>query len=151
MGASVSARAVLLEREIAESRRAVAVSGAADLMAGLAGVRHALVTSAPESLARVRMSAAGLAMPALSITAERVAASKPDPEGFLLVAELLDVRPEDCLVFEDSAAGIAAARAAGMRVVGVGEVSRAHAPDWVVAALPAPTVDAAGVASFDLP
>lgn len=141
----------LLEQELAGSGRAAAVPGAADLLAGLTEVPHALVTSAPEELARVRMSAAGLGMPALAITAEQVSASKPDPEGFLLAAARLGVDPSDCLVFEDSAAGIASARAAGMRVVGVGEAATTHAPDWVVMTLAAPAVDPeSGIARFDL-
>lgn len=46
--------------------------------------------------------------------------SKPDPEVFLLAAKLLCVRPERCAVVEDSVAGILAAKAAGMKAVGVG-------------------------------
>jgi beta-phosphoglucomutase-like phosphatase (HAD superfamily) len=42
---------------------------------------------------------------------------KPDPAGFLLAAQRLGAAPADCLVFEDSAAGVRAARAAGMRCV----------------------------------
>lgn len=45
--------------------------------------------------------------------------SKPDPEGFLLAAKRLKVAPERCLVFEDTAMGIAAATAAGMASVKV--------------------------------
>ncbi len=46
--------------------------------------------------------------------------SKPDPEVFLLAARLLGVVPETCVVVEDAEAGLAAARAAGMKAVGVG-------------------------------
>jgi HAD superfamily hydrolase (TIGR01509 family) len=42
---------------------------------------------------------------------------KPDPEPFLLAAQRLGVRPEDCLVFEDAELGIQAATAAGMASV----------------------------------
>ena len=45
--------------------------------------------------------------------------SKPDPEPFLIAAERLGVRPEDCLVFEDTEMGIQAATAAGMASVKV--------------------------------
>ncbi len=45
--------------------------------------------------------------------------SKPDPEPFLLAAERLGVKPEDCLVFEDTEMGIQAATAAGMASVKV--------------------------------
>jgi HAD superfamily hydrolase (TIGR01509 family) len=43
--------------------------------------------------------------------------SKPDPEPFLIAAKRLGVRPEDCLVFEDTEMGIQAATAAGMASV----------------------------------
>ena len=42
---------------------------------------------------------------------------KPDPACFRLAAERLHVRPEECLVFEDSAAGVQAAKAAGMACI----------------------------------
>jgi beta-phosphoglucomutase len=50
-----------------------------------------------------------------------VAAAKPDPQVFLLGAELTSTRPAECVVFEDAEAGIEAAARAGMRSVGVGE------------------------------
>lgn len=49
-----------------------------------------------------------------------VTRGKPDPQGFLLAAERLRVRPEACVVVEDADAGLKAARAAGMGTVGVG-------------------------------
>lgn len=49
--------------------------------------------------------------------------SKPDPEVFLVAAGRLDIPPENCLVVEDSEAGIDAALAAGMKVLGVGFAS----------------------------
>jgi len=44
---------------------------------------------------------------------------KPDPQVYLRAAELLGVAPEECVVFEDSIAGLRAARASGGRVVGL--------------------------------
>jgi len=44
---------------------------------------------------------------------------KPHPEIYLIGAQRLGVEPSRCVVFEDSPSGIAAARAAGMRVVGI--------------------------------
>jgi|SRR5271157_6330884 len=44
---------------------------------------------------------------------------KPHPEIYLRAADLLETRPADCIVFEDSHSGVAAARAAGMRVIGI--------------------------------
>jgi sugar-phosphatase len=53
------------------------------------------------------------------ITADDVRHGKPDPEGYLAAAQRLGVTPNDCIVVEDAPAGIAAARAAGMRCVAV--------------------------------
>lgn len=50
---------------------------------------------------------------------DEVKCAKPDPEIFLLAAERLGKKPEECLVFEDSVNGVNAARAAGMRCVRV--------------------------------
>ncbi|MET9883451.1 HAD-IA family hydrolase [Streptomyces sp. NPDC006430] len=120
--------AVMLARETADTDGVVPVGGAAEFMAAIAGLPHALVTSADAALAVARMTAAALPMPEVRITAESVQASKPDPEGFLRGAAELGVDPADCIVFEDSAAGIAAGRAAGMRVIGIGPRATAHAP-----------------------
>ncbi|MDX3541001.1 HAD-IA family hydrolase [Streptomyces sp. MB09-01] len=120
--------AVMLARETADTDGVVPVAGASAFMTAIAALPHALVTSADAALATARMTAAALPMPAVRVTAESVQASKPDPEGFLKGAAALGVDPADCIVFEDSAAGIAAGRAAGMRVIGVGPRAAAHAP-----------------------
>ncbi|MFJ9595962.1 HAD-IA family hydrolase [Streptomyces virginiae] len=120
--------AVMLARETADTDGVVPVAGAPAFMAAIDGLPHALVTSADAALATARMTAAALPMPEVRVTAESVGASKPDPEGFLKGAAALGVDPADCIVFEDSAAGIAAGRAAGMRVIGVGPRAAAHGP-----------------------
>ncbi|WP_336318217.1 HAD-IA family hydrolase [Streptomyces lavendofoliae] len=123
---------VMLAEETADLDGVVPVGGAPAFMAAIAALPHALVTSADEALARARMGAAGLRMPRVRVTAELVGASKPDPEGFLKGAAELGFDPADCVVFEDSEAGIEAGRAAGMRVVGVGPRAGAFAPDVLV-------------------
>ncbi|TXS29533.1 HAD family hydrolase [Streptomyces sp. ms191] len=120
---------VMLAEETADLDGVVPVPGAPAFMTAIASLPHALVTSADAALARARMGAARLPMPAVRVTAESVGASKPDPEGFLKGAAELGFAPEDCVVFEDSEAGIQAGRAAGMRVVGVGPRAAAFAPD----------------------
>ncbi|WP_159576658.1 HAD-IA family hydrolase [Microbacterium sp. 8M] len=122
----------MLARESDDVDGVVEVAGAAAFLAALAPFPHAIVTSADDRLMRARMGAAGLAVPDGPVTAEFVTASKPDPEGFLLGARRLGVDPADCVAFEDSEAGIQAAQAAGMRVIGVGVGSAAHSPDAVV-------------------
>ncbi len=69
------------------------------------------------------------------VTAEDVKRGKPDPEVFLTAAKRIEVEPADAVVFEDALVGIAAAKAAGMRVVAVATTEPkeklSHA-DWVV-------------------
>ena len=54
------------------------------------------------------------------IDGNKVSKAKPDPEVFLKGAEALGVKPEECVVFEDAIAGVEAAIAGGMKVVGIG-------------------------------
>lgn len=63
------------------------------------------------------------------VTSEDVNQGKPHPEVFLKAAAKNARLPERCVVFEDAFAGIAAARAGGMKVVGV---ATTHAPDQLV-------------------
>lgn len=60
------------------------------------------------------------------IDGNRVSKGKPNPQIFLKAAADLGVEPENCVVFEDSLAGIKAANAAGMKVVGV---TTGHPPE----------------------
>jgi len=53
------------------------------------------------------------------VSSDQFDRSKPDPECYLLAASRLGVAPAECLVFEDSVAGIAAARSAGMSVIAI--------------------------------
>jgi HAD superfamily hydrolase (TIGR01509 family) len=53
------------------------------------------------------------------ISADDIKNSKPDPEGYLLVARRLHLNPKECVVLEDSATGVTAAKKAGMEVIGV--------------------------------
>lgn len=64
------------------------------------------------------------------IDGNQVSKSKPDPEVFLKGAEALGVEPQDCIVFEDAAAGVAAAKNAGMQVVGLGDAQVLAAADF---------------------
>ncbi|MEV0242760.1 HAD-IA family hydrolase [Streptomyces sp. NPDC050674] len=133
----------MLAEETADTDGVVAIPGAPEFLASLRGLPHALVTSADVPLSTARMAAAGLDSPEVRVTAESVGASKPDPEGFLKGAAELGVDPARCVVFEDSGAGIAAGRAAGMTVVGVGPRAAFHEPDVVVEDLTAVRVEAA--------
>jgi sugar-phosphatase len=134
----------MLADETADTDGVVAIPGAPEFLASLRGLPHALVTSADVPLSTARMAAAGLDLPEVRVTAESVGASKPDPEGFLKGAAELGIAPADCVVFEDSGAGIAAGRAAGMTVVGIGPRAASHEPDVVVEDLTKVRVEAVG-------
>jgi len=110
----------ITELEMSLLSRVTAVPGAVRLLTGLPADRWAVVTSSTPPVARGRLAAVGLPEPALLITAEDVDRGKPAPDGYLLAAEKLGVPPRRCLVFEDAPIGVAAARSAGMRCVGVG-------------------------------
>jgi sugar-phosphatase len=112
--------AALTQAEMDDIGGIDAISGAAAFLAALPRDRWALVTSAPRLLALRRLESAGLPEPALLVTADDVAHGKPAPDCFLLAAEKLGFAPQDCLVWEDAAPGIAAAEAAGMAVVVIG-------------------------------
>jgi beta-phosphoglucomutase len=55
------------------------------------------------------------------VDGNEVTMAKPNPEVFLTAAKGLGVAPEDCVVFEDAQAGVAAAKAAKMTCVGIGD------------------------------
>jgi mannitol-1-/sugar-/sorbitol-6-phosphatase len=118
--------AEMLARETEDTEGVVPIAGAPAFLAALAGLPHALVTSADDALARARMGAAGLTVPSVAVTAEHVTRSKPDPEGFLLGARLLGIDPRDCIVLEDSEAGTRAGLAAGMQVIGIGPATAGY-------------------------
>lgn len=123
---------IMLANEAGDVDGVIEIPGARALLDALRPFPHAIVTSANVALMTARMRAAGLSVPERKVTAEDVSASKPDPEGFLRAAELLGIDPADCIVFEDSGAGIQAGLAAGMRVVGVGKHAAAHLPTVLV-------------------
>jgi beta-phosphoglucomutase len=57
--------------------------------------------------------------------------AKPDPEVFLTAAKLLNIKPEDSIVFEDSVAGVQAANIGNMTSVGIGEASTLHEAKYI--------------------
>ncbi|MFJ7311740.1 HAD-IA family hydrolase [Pseudomonas sp. NPDC098747] len=105
--------AFIAQAEIEDVDGIVEIPGARAFLDSLPAERWAMVTSAPRDLALRRMAAAGIAAPAVMITAEDVQVGKPDPAGYLLAASRLGLEPGDCLIFEDATVGIQAAEAAG--------------------------------------
>jgi len=88
-----------------------AIPGAAAALSALREDRVAVVTSATRRLAAARLAAAGIAPPAVMVTAEEVTRGKPDPEGYLAAADRLGVDPAEALVVEDAPPGVEAGRA----------------------------------------
>lgn len=118
LDAAAEARS-LLEQEVATAGDVRACPGALELVAQLPAGSWAVVTSGNRPVARERLRAAGFGEPAVLVSADEVAAGKPDPQGYAMAARLLGVAPEACVVVEDAVAGLRAAAAAGMRAVAV--------------------------------
>jgi sugar-phosphatase len=108
------------QAELGDVEGLVPLEGIGDFIAQLKPTEWAVVTSATRALATVRMRAANLPLPEVFVTADDVSRGKPDPEGFMLAAQRLGVDVRHCLVFEDSPAGVTAAKAAGAQVAIVG-------------------------------
>ena len=99
---------------------ALPVPGAVEALRRAAheGLRISVVSSSPHAVIDAfvqRLGVADLIAPQARIGGDEVNRGKPDPEGFLRAAQRLDATPATSLVFEDSRAGLTAARAAGMR------------------------------------
>jgi len=105
------------EIEMADGEGVSVLPGVLPLLHALPAHRWTVVTSATERLARERLALAGIPVPARIITAESVSQGKPHPAPFLAGAAVLGFAPGDCVVFEDSASGANAGRAAGCTVI----------------------------------
>ena len=116
----------LLERTEAEDTDGIsALPGAVALLQRLdqLSIPWAIVTSGTVPVARARHAAGELATPEIFITAELVAKGKPNPDPYLLGAQRLGLKPEECVVVEDAPAGVLSGLAAGCKVIAV------NAPD----------------------
>ena len=108
------------EIESRDTGGVVALPGARALLEALPLDRWALVTSGTSDVARARLLATGLPLPRFAVFGEDVARGKPHPEPFERGAALLGFRPQDCVGFEDTDAGLASIEAAFVRAVAVG-------------------------------
>lgn len=123
-----------LEQDLAHL--AIPLTGAQNLTRSLEACSWTVVTSANPLLAKARLEAAGIPVPKELVTAYDVSKGKPDPEPYLLGAQLLGFDISDCVVFEDAAAGIQAGLEAGAGLlVGVTEHALDTQADIVVRSL----------------
>jgi len=126
-----------------ENREAVAdnilpIPGAVALLNSIPTGRWCVVTSGTRFLATTRMRKFGIPIPEILVTADDVSNGKPDPEPYRKGAELLNVSPAECVVFEDAPAGIRSAHGAGMKVISLPStypVEELHEADVIVAGL----------------
>lgn len=115
-------------------RGLMAVAGVGDFVKRLtrAGVPRAVATSASRRDLERALDALGLREHIrVAVTVDDVRRGKPHPEVYLKAAERLGIDAAACIVFEDAIVGVHAARAAGMRVIGV---TTAHTAEELVAA-----------------
>lgn len=145
----------IVEIESTDVEGVTATPGASGLLSAFAagGHPHAIVTSSLPSIVAVRLPAAGLAAPAVIVTADQTPLGKPHPDPFLLGASLLGVPASAVVVFEDTPPGIQAARAAGAAFVVAVEGTHpasALAADVVVPDLRGVTVVDGGDGTFRL-
>jgi mannitol-1-/sugar-/sorbitol-6-phosphatase len=110
---------VIEDMEIEDMADLKVLPGVKKLLESLPLERWAIVTSATRRLLLGRLEAAGLPIPERIISGDMVERGKPDPEPYRRGAELLGLRPEDCVVVEDAPSGVGAGVAAGCRVLGV--------------------------------
>jgi sugar-phosphatase len=126
------------EIEIADKDDIEVLNGVPRILTALPQKYWTVVTSATEKLARARLGYAGLTVPEHFVTAETVTYGKPSPDPYLKGAALLGLKPEDCLVVEDSSAGAVAGHAAGCKVLATlfsHTVESLTAADWLVQSL----------------
>jgi HAD superfamily hydrolase (TIGR01509 family) len=95
--------------------------GAKDLIQNLnlAGIPLALVSASPRIIVDAALSHVQPIPFKTTISSDDVKVTKPDPEGYLKAAHFLEVDIRNCLILEDSATGVTAARASGARVIAV--------------------------------
>jgi len=109
-------------RRLAAEHGLTPLPGAAEWLVRLqaAGWKQAIASSAPRLNVDVMLAALGLERYFDAIvSSEDVTRGKPEPDVFLIAAERLGASPDRCVVVEDAAAGVEAARRAGMRSIGV--------------------------------
>jgi beta-phosphoglucomutase len=127
-----------------------ALPGALELLAylGSAGYVQALASSAPrENIEFVLRALSVRDRFKAVVAAEDVHEGKPDPEIFLLAAQLIAAMPRQCVVLEDSIAGVQAAKAAGMACIAT--LTTSHRDELVGADLILPDLTLLTVGTVD--
>ena len=143
--------AAIESHEAGDQTGVVVMPGALELVKSIPEGRWGVVTSGSRLLAANRLLYCGLPVPEVLVTSDDVTHGKPDPEPYLKGAAGLGFAAAECVVIEDAPAGIAAARAAGMKVIGLASTYKAEKlseADVVVAQLGKIQVAADGTTSL---
>ena len=115
-----AAKELLYRDMLRERLREHLVAGIGEWLEHVSGAPIALATNAERANVDFVLDGGSLRRYfGVIVDGSEVARPKPDPDAYLRAAELLKIPPRNCIVFEDSPVGVAAAVAAGMRVVGV--------------------------------
>ncbi|MFB3776228.1 MAG: HAD family hydrolase [Bryobacteraceae bacterium] len=113
-----AAKEALYRESMKEQLQERLVPGVREFLEANKGIPKGLATNAEPANAEFILTESGLkSYFSVVVDGHQVERPKPDPEVFLRAASLLGVQPRDCVVFEDSLAGVQAALAAGARVV----------------------------------
>jgi beta-phosphoglucomutase-like phosphatase (HAD superfamily) len=120
---SVMPRLLAAKLRAVETDRPRTATGLADLLA--LPVAKAIVTGSFRAEVEATMRAVGLSLASVDaiVAADEVRRPKPHPDGYRRACEMLGIGPGDALALEDSRPGIASARAAGLTVAWVRELS----------------------------
>ncbi|MBU2704975.1 HAD-IA family hydrolase [Zooshikella marina] len=109
----------LEDKEIELSPLANEIFGAKHFLLSLPPMNWGIVTSSTNKVAISKLKACNLPIPRLLISSEDCKRGKPHPEPYLNALKILNIHPSNCLVFEDSDAGIESAYNAGCKVIKV--------------------------------
>lgn len=110
---------VLRHLESTDTEGVTLIPGAIEFLQALPPVSWTVVTSGTSDVAQARMQATSIPVPLGAVYGEDVANGKPAPDPYLLAADRLGIPPSECLVFEDTLAGVRSAHAAGMAAVAI--------------------------------
>ncbi|KAF9268156.1 HAD-like protein [Marasmius fiardii PR-910] len=134
----------IVESSMLNGRKGIVkLPGVVEVMKELAPARNlpgacwAICTSGTRVYANAALKSAGIAIPDVFVASEDVSKGKPQPDPYLLGAQLCGVKPENCVVFEDAPNGVRSGKAAGCKTIGLltthsREQMEAVDPDFLV-------------------
>lgn len=125
-----------LRRELEDADGVVPVPGARDFVFSLNQflIPWAVVTAAPEVLARFRLRLCGIPVPRVLVPFERMKFDRPEAAGYSIAIREIGVEPESCLAVEDTPIGLQAARSCGLKTLAIATTFGPEdlaTPEWI--------------------